>query len=268
MMKPPAAALFVVATLITFSCVGCGTSGSNPIEFPEVHFAVQPQQGGQTVFTVDSLIASGVTHTSILGQPFVATSTFEIILENAAPPYHASFSRPACVQPPCAADITVTISVIAQTGQTQVSDMTFMGKDSAVLDCMPTMGVAPGVQCMGGGMGGPPPGSTPPPTPATSTLEARFDVCAPSPNATTCFTATDSGIFGIAFSGTIGDLFTTHLLNGTTPSIYFLEGPSHSINAVFRSSVLNQPLFAEMYINGMLRKAGTGTSDIVFRQDL
>lgn len=267
MTKPPAATLFVVATLIAFSCVGCGTSGSNPIEFPEVHFAVQPQQGGQTVFTVDELIASGVTHN--LGQSFVATSTFEIILENAAPPYHAVFSRPACDQPPCAADITVTISVIAQTGQTQVSDMTFPGKDSAVLDCVPTMGVAPGVQCMGGGMPPTtPPAGTPPPTPGTPTVEARFDVCAPSPNATTCFTATDSGIFGIAFSGTIGDLFTTHLLNGTTPSIYFLEDPSHSINAVFRSGVLNQPLLAEMYINGLLRKAGSGTSDIVFRQDL
>jgi hypothetical protein len=244
--------------------MGCGTSGSNPVEFPEVHFAVQPQ-GGQTVFTVDSLIASGVTH--ILG-PFVATSTFEIVLENAAPPYHAVFSRPQCdpSQPPCAADITVTISVIAQTGQTQVSDMTFTGKDSAVLDCMPTVGVAPGVQCMGGGTGGPPPGSTP--SPATSTPEARFDVCAPSPNATTCFTAGDSGTFGIAFSGTLGDLFTTHLLSGTTPSIYFLEGVSHSVNGVFRSGIINQSLLVQMYINDALQQAGSGTGDIVIRQDL
>ncbi|MFI5365621.1 MAG: hypothetical protein ACHQ4J_08360 [Candidatus Binatia bacterium] len=263
MTKPPAATVFVVASLFIFSCVGCGTSGSNPIEFPEVHFAVQPQQGGQTTFTVDSLVASGIQHMRFLDQPFVATATFEIILENAAPPYHAVFSRP-----PGEPDITVMISVIAQTGQTQVIDTTSTGKDSAVLDCMPTVGVAPGVACMPGGPAEPPPGSTPSPTPATSTVVARFDVCAPSPNATTCFTATDSGIFGIAFSGTLGDLFTTHLLNGTTPSIYFLEGPSHSINAVFRSGVLNQPLLAQMYINGVLRQGGSGTSDIVFRQDL
>ncbi len=244
--------------------MGCGTSGSNPIEFPEVHFAVQPQQGGQTVFTVDSLIAGGVTHPSVAGRQFVATSTFEIVLENAAPPYHAVFSRPPCdpSAPPC--DITVTISVIAQTGQTQVSDMTFTGKDSAVLDCMPTMGVAPGVQCMGGA----PLSGTPPPTPALANPEVRFDVCAPLPNASTCFTAGDSGIFGIAFNGTLGDLVTTHLLSGTTPSIYFLEGVSHSVNGVFRSGIITQSLLVQMSINGTLQQAGSGTGDIVIRQDL
>jgi hypothetical protein len=252
MMKLRSLAVLVITAILTIGGAGCGTSGSNPVEFAEVHFDVKPS--GQ--FTVTSLLAGGVRHSSIEGQTFATTSTFTIILENAAPPYQGVFTRL-----PDSNELTVTVSVIAPRGQTSVSDVTLPDKDTAVITCMAASDAPAGIHCMGGE----PP--MPEPTLAANP-EIRFDVCAPSPNASSCFTPGDSGFPGIAFSGTLGDLLTTHLLGGMTPTIFFLEGASHSINAVFRSSVVDQALLAQLFLNGALRQSRSGSGDVVIREDL
>jgi hypothetical protein len=97
----------------------------------------------------------------------------------------------------------------------------------------------------------------------------RLDVCAPSTGATACSTASDPGTFGVEFTGTLGDLFTSHPLSGSAPSIYFLEGARDSVNAVFtRLSITGDLLLVHLYIDGQLRQTQAGTGDVVIREDL
>ena len=70
--------------------------------------------------------------------------------------------------------------------------------------------------------GAPPPDPGVPPPP--SSPEVRIDICAPLPNLTTCSTTTVDQSFGVLFTGSLGDPFTSHLTSGSTPAIYFYPG--------------------------------------------
>jgi hypothetical protein len=279
----------VVGTLlVAFGLWGCGKSGSNPIQYPEVRFDVRP--AGQANFRVDSLIGNGTTHTSIIGQQFTATSDFSFLLENAAPPYQGSFTlvgvcttdqvstcstNSDCVAPQicdqqygctgtCTADsdcpsmescdfgsqqITVTLTVIMATGQTQVSDATLLPEKR-------TATVLTG-------------GTLPPGTPAPSIPEVRFDVCAPLSGQGTCTTDAAPGAFGVIFNGTMGDQFTSHLLNSVTPSIYFLEGARENVNGVFmRNPLTADLLIVQLFLNGALNQTVAGSGSVILKQDL
>ena len=140
----------VVSTLVALSLCGCGQSGSNPIENPEVRFTVQPT--GQVTFRVKSLIGNGVSHGSVVGEDFTVTAAFSFLLENAAPPYQGSFALVGTctnVQQACTTDedcapagscdfggqqLSVTLTVIGPVSQTQVSDATLLpGKSTATV---------------------------------------------------------------------------------------------------------------------------------------
>jgi hypothetical protein len=221
---------------------GCGTTGSKPTLYPEVRFHVEPT-GGST-FTVDEFVvglasspAVTVRHTFPPGTVFTATSGFDFYFENAAPPYTGSFSLVSGGN----IDVTLTVS-------------------DKLYDDVSTSGVGTTAAVTSS--------QQPMPTPIAPTQEVRFDVCVPFLTPGTCFTQGDSGLFGKAFSGTLGDVYQTHGLNGSTPSIYFLEGAQENASAVFRL-VQTGPMFvAQLFINGTLRQTHANTQDVIIRQDL
>lgn len=240
MLQPSTRHAAIVSACLIAAISGCGTSGSDPVQYPEVHFAVHP--GGQSVFTVDSLIGGGVSHSSVTGQQFTATGTFEIVLENAMPPYLGVFTLVSGDQ------MTVSLTVVSPTGQTVVTDVTTPGKPTATVST-----------------GGPVP--VPPPGPANP--EVRFDVCAPLANETACSVAASIGTFGVLFNGTLGDPFTSHLLNGATPTIYFLEAPQDNVNGVFtRQPQVGVLLVAQLFFNGVLEQTQANASNVIIKQDL
>jgi hypothetical protein len=219
---------------------GCGTSGSDPVQYPEVHFGVHP--AGQSTFTVDRLIGGGVSHFSGTKPEFTATGAFDIVLENAAPPYQGAFTLVSGDQ------LTVTLTVISPTGQTIVSDATSPNKLTAIVS---TGGVVPVA------------------TPAPANPEVRFDVCAPLANETACSVAGSVGTFGVLFTGTLGDPSTSHLLNGATPTIYFLENPQDTVNAVFtRQPQVGVLLVAQLFFNDVLQQTQANASNVIIKQDL
>ncbi len=232
--------VIALSAWLAIGLCGCGQSGSDPLQFPEVRFEVRPS--GPATFRVDSLVGGGATHSSVLGQQFSATSAFAFTLENAGGPFEARVTRLS------GGEITVTLTVVAVTGQVQVTDSTGPGKETAVV--MAT-GPAPVV------------------TPGAFHREVRLDVCAPTTGATSCGAVDDPGIFGVAFTGTLGDLFTSHPLSGVAPSIYFLEGARDSVNAVFtRQAITGDLLQVQLYIDGQLRQTRAATRDVVIREDL
>jgi hypothetical protein len=232
------AALVLAYVILAIS--GCGTSGSDPVQYPEVHFAVRP--AGQSTFRVDSLIGNGVSHFSGSKPEFTATGAFDIVLENAAPPYEGIFTLVSGDQ------MTVTLTVIFPTSQSVVSKDTSPGHPSVVVS---TGGAVP----------------VPPPGPANP--EVRFDVCAPLANATACSVADSVGTFGVLFNGTLGDPYTSHLLNGVTPTIYFLEDPRDNVNGVFtRQPPVGVLLVAQLFFDGVLQQTQANANNVIIKQDL
>jgi len=242
-MKPSRNVSLAVCALATVLFAdGCGTSGSKPIFFAEVIFQVAPTRGGAAMFSVDSIVAGGIEHKL----PGTFTAPFNIVLENAAPPYEGRFIRAGD------SDISVRLIRIPATGltETDVTDETGIGKDTAVVAAT-ELGVVAA-------------------TPAVPNPEVRFNVCAPFDRVSNCFP--DQGTNGLPFNGTLGDAFVTRLIGAstrftpTTPSIYFLEGARDSVNAVLRGT--GYLLRIELVVNQQIRQTGTGGGDVVVRQDL
>lgn len=233
----------VVSSLVALALGGCGQTGSDPPEFPEVLFQVRP--AGQVTFRVDSLIGGGVSYASVIGQEFTATSAFNFALENAGPPFVGSFTLVSGAQ------ITVTVTVISGSGQTVVSATTTQpGTAATVLS------------------GGPAPSVTPGP----STPEVRFDVCTPLAGASNCATMQDPpgvGTFGFVFNGSIGDEVLSHQTSGTTPTIYFFQAPQQNVNAVFRPQTFTGAILqAQLFINGQLQQTVRSSQEALIKQDL
>jgi hypothetical protein len=116
----------------------------------------------------------------------------------------------------------------------------------------------------------------------------RFDVCAPAPTSGSCSTTNapglppvPAGLFGIPYTGQIGDQYMSHLLQDsptdtnpprTTPAIYFLQNARDSANGLF-GSLSGQFLQAQLFVNNQLEQteAGTGSgtgSNIRLHKDL
>jgi hypothetical protein len=248
-------ALLAGATLV--AAAGCGTTGANPILYPEVRFSVEQTPDtpstGQATFTVETLQAGGVSHPSISGHTFVAP--FSFVLENAAPPYRGSFKRPAN-----GAEITVTVTVIAQIAETEPAQDTTPAKDTVRVSCDRVTNTTLGILCV-------PVATDPSPAPAANP-EVRFDVCALLPGTGSCSTTDDPpGLFGIPFSGTLGDLLTSHAVDGLTPRIFFLEGAQHNTAARFLAAT-SQILEAQLFVNGQLQSPTAIGSDVTIQKDL
>jgi len=219
--------------------VGCGTQGSDPPPLPEVRFQVVPR-GGAATFQVVSLETAGLNHPSIVGRDFFATGPFSIVLENASPPYTATVARTGTV------DFDVTLSVSSMTGGTDVTITESTSPDT------PEVTVSSGQTASLGNI----------------SPEVRFDVCSPSQGASTCFTASDSGFFTSFFTGTLGDAFTTHVFNGGTPAIYFLDAAQDNVSAVFTSNPSGTFLRVELYVDGQQRTTSSGTQNVLVNQDI
>lgn len=247
------------ALLLVFAVCGvwgCGQTGSDPPLFPEVHFTVSP--AGQATFRVRALNSGGASYASVIDQQFTATAPFEFVLENAGPGFRGVFE----VDPSTGDQITVTLAVVCGLGQTRVSDATGPDKPTATVS-IPFVRDAP---C---NPGVPPPDLGVPPPP--SNPEVRFDICAPLPNLTTCSTTTTDRdqSFGILFTGSLGDPFTSHLTSGATPAIYFYQAPRDNINAVFRNAQnTDRLLAAQLRIDNDLKQTESSTGSIVISQDL
>ena len=245
------------ALLLVFAVCGicgCGQTGSDPLLFPEVHFTVFP--AGQATFRVSALSSGGASYTSVIGQQFTTAAAFEFVLENAGPGFRGVFE----VDPTTSDQITVILSVICGGGQTQVSDATGPGKPTAIVS-IPFVAAAP---C---NPGAPPPDTGVPPPP--SSPEVRFDICAPLPNLTSCSTTTIDQSFGVLFTGSLGDPFTSHLTSGSTPAIYFYQSPQQNINAVFtRAPLTGMLLAAQLLINGEINQTRASTGNVIISQDL
>ena len=232
MMKPSSLLLFVCGLVATLG-VACGTSGSDPTNFPEVRFRVRPS--GTAKFTAE-LRTNGVKHTFPTGTTFTASSDFDFYLEGAAPPYGGTFT----LAPDSPGNFEVVLTVTGQSDQTASADP---AHPQAVV------------------------GSAAAAAPAS--LEVRFNVCLPLSDFSTCFGPSDPGVFGVTFNGSVGDPSNTYLLFGTTPSIYFLEGARDTVNGVFAlQPSTGQTLVAQLYINGKLIDTASGTHDVLLKENL
>ena len=239
-MTRPRFVLMLIASVTLIAAAGCGTSGSNPVLFAELRFEVTPTQAGSATFSVESLVANGSTFGFPDHTVFTTTAPFSFYLEGAAPAYSGAFAR--------VGDAEITVRVFRE--------RILVTEDSTDGAAKPIAAVSAVV-----GQG------TPTVTPSAPMQLVRFDVCAPVVFNGACSTTGDAGLFGIPYSGTLGDPFTTHLLNGQTPSIYFLPGARDSANAVFRSAS-TQFLEAQLFVDNELRQTASGTTDVVLREDL
>ncbi|MCK6554880.1 hypothetical protein L6Q96_09920 [Candidatus Binatia bacterium] len=239
------AALACVLVLLLAGASACGEGGSNPATYPEVRYQVEPLEGTAT-FEVESLAGGQIEYTSLAGTVFTATSVFNFVLEGAGPPYSGRFKQ--------VGEGAIRVRLVVTGGGAdlfRISD----GPGSTI-----TLQTA---------ANNPP--ALRPPDP-----EVRFDVCAPVPGVFSCYVDDEQpGTFGIQFSGTMGDIDTTHQLGQrsaadpvpTTPSIYFLQKPQEAVSAVFRSTNSNE-LVARLYIDGKQESVAAGTEDVVVRKDL
>jgi hypothetical protein len=237
---------FTATSLLCFllGLAACGTSGHDRPQYPEVRFQIEPVGGGggDFRFLLDALFINDRYETYLTGTEFAATGPFHIVLENAQPAYGARFTRGDG-----SPDVNVTLSVVSASNQTSVTDSTLAAKDTATVAI----------------------GGLPPDPNDRETSEVRFHVCVPSPDRDACFSDTGSGTPGIPFTGTIGDAFSSHLINGTTPSVYFLQNAQDTVNAaITRLGSTGPALRVELYIDGTLEDIDTGSGDLIFREDL
>jgi hypothetical protein len=268
--------------LMVTTTAGCGTSGSEPVLFPEVRFEVSPVAGAQPPFqfVVERFVIGGVLHTDLSGTTFTSTDVFRFVFENAPPPYTGTFRQ--------VGGAAIRVHLLQEGTGIETTQMTSGNQ----------------IQC------GSPTSSDPAcivnpsifgPQPTRITLpnpEVRFDVCAPLVASVSCLMtrvcsnnpvqpcATDAdcpggtcspdpGRFNVQFNGVIGDPFVTYLLGigsstvnapAFTPAIYYFEGASQTVNAVFTPFI--GTLAVQFFINGQLSQNGTGGGSIVFEQDL
>ncbi len=245
---------FLLATasacgLVILGAAGCGTSGSEPPLFPEVRFEVSPVQGAQPPFQfiAERFDIGGVEHTDLAGTTLTATGIFRFIFENAAPSYCGRFKQVGAT--------AVTVHLL-QEGGPEVAPST-SGDGTEVTACI---------------LG------SPTPMPTAPNPEVRFDVCAQSVPGVVCAAAGPEGPgkFDVPFSGVIGDPFVTYLLGTasstanapvSTPVIYYFEGASQSVNAVFTG--FNQATIqVQLLINGQLSQNVAGNGNLTIQQDL
>jgi hypothetical protein len=66
---------------------GCGESGSNPPELPEIRFEIMPLLGGTVRFEIVEVRAGGVVFRSLAGQAIQAVAAVNVFVENAAAPF-------------------------------------------------------------------------------------------------------------------------------------------------------------------------------------
>lgn len=228
--------------LATAWLAGCGESGSNPPELPEIRFEIMPLLGGTVRFEIVEVRAGGVVFRSLAGQAIQAVAAVNVFVENAAAPFSIMVrlleSNPVLVR-------------YRLTGSS--------GPGSAVVDAVgvPVVVGAPDL----------------PGVPARP--EARVDVCAPASGSTECTVFDGNGTFGVALSGSLGDTEVTRLLGrpsteepeAATPAIFFFAQPRDTVAAIVRAAD-SRFLRARLWLDGRLVAEDSGTGNAVVRADL
>lgn len=248
------ASLTVLAlSVVALAIGGCGESGSNPLLFPEAIFSVTQSGGG--VFAVDFVDGGGVRHMFPANAQFSGASTFTFHVLGAPTPFNGRFRRIS------GGDMEVGLTVTEQPSVGPLSTGCCQTTEQICQSCSTDADCPVGVSCVYNIPPGPDPGSVP-----RASLDVRVDVCAPSPGTSSCSLNGDAGVFGQPFSGTIGDQFTTHLVNGGAPSVYFLTSARDSLSAVLRGN--GQLLQVQLFINDQRLESSSGTGDVIIRHDL
>lgn len=223
---------------LLFLAPGCGSSGSPAEFFPEARFLVSPL-GGQsgTSFAVEYIASGDARHTFQPGRVFNATDAIGFFLDNAAPPYAASFLWLDGAE----ADISLIVS-----GRTiQISPIRLgpnNGDQPVELRSVASDGSMP---------------ATEPATP-----EVRFEILA-SP--------------GTLFQSTVGDFFTSYdvgftvdddeTLQALAPAVIFFENPRETVSGVARNAS-HLDITLNLYINGSLIQSATSNKDAIVKKDL
>jgi len=250
----------LAVSVLALAIGGCGESGSNPLLFPEAIFSVTQSGGG--VFAVDFVDGGGVRHMFPANAQFSGASTFTFHVLGAPTPFNGRFERISGGDMEVGLTVTEQPSVgpLFSTNLPGCCQTTGQGCQSCTADAdCPSPGGGSCVQTLD--IPGPGPALVP-----RASSDVRVDVCAPSPGTSSCSLNGDAGVFGQPFSGTIGDQFTTHLVNGGAPSVYFLTSARDSLSAVLRGN--GQLLQVQLFINDQRLESSSGTGDVIIRHDL
>jgi len=243
----------LAVSIVALAISGCGESGSNPVLFPEAIYAVTQSGGG--VFAVDFVDGGGVRHMVPANVQFSGASTFAFHILGAPTPFNGSFKRIS------GGDMEVGLTVTEQPSVGPLFTGCCQTTEQICQSCSTDADCPVATSCVYNIPSGPGPGPVPRASP-----DIRVDVCAPSPGTSSCSLSGDAGVFGQPFSGTVGDQFTTHLVNGATPSVYFLTSARDTLSAVLRGS--GQLLQVQLFIEDQLKESGSGTGDVIIRHDL
>lgn len=249
-------AIALIGAAVLSSITACGNGGDD--DYPaQVLFTVTGTAGtGRTTFAVQQLSSARTIH-QLPGRTFtVDASSVTFLLANAHPPYEGIFTRVAE-----ASDAGAVAEVDAVTIQATESETVELSAEqpTATVRLLPNAG-----------------------TLATerSGTDLRFELCSPVEDVPDCRStfANLSGISGRPFSGTIGDIRFSFIIDPldvtqsnqaiTTPAVLFMEKPEETVSGIFRGAK-DEELRAEMYINDRPIEDGVSTnSDIVLKEDL
>ena len=218
---------------------GCGDTkeGSHPEFFPEVRFVIEPLGGQEgTTFAVDYIASGDSQHSFLPGRTFNATEPLGFFLDNAAPPYGASFTWLAGAE----ADIVLIVS-----GRTiQISPVRLGPNNSGPVEIRT-------IERDGGVLAR-----------RTEKPEVRFDVIAPPG---TLFQGTVGDFFTSYDVGfTVDD---DERLQARAPAIIFLENARETVSAVVRNAN-GLEITIDLYINGKLVDTETANKDAIVKEDL
>ena len=231
-MRPVLLSLTLVLCLS--ACVD--KSGSPPEFYSEVRFLVEPLGGQQgTTFSVNFVASATALH-ELPGEEFTATEPVGIFLENAAPPYAASFNWLG------GAEANIALIVAGET--IQVSPI-LLGPDND------------GPVVIFGGGGRPDDLATGP-----GRREIRLDVSA---DPGTLFQGTIGDFFISYDVGLSAD--DDERLQPRAPAIIYFEEARETISAVFRNAS-GLELTIYLYLDGDLEDSDTSKKDAIVKRDL
>lgn len=228
---------FLVA--LAFVLAGCGGSkeGHHPEFFPEVRFVIEPL-GGQagTTFQVEYIASGDATHRFQEGRVFNATEPVGFFLDNAAPPYGASFLWLDGAEADIALIVTGRTIQISQErlGPNNIGPVEVMTIDSD----RGSFGVGPGRP------------------------EVRFEVIA---DPGTLFQGTVGDFFTSYDVGfTVDD---DERLQARAPAYIWFEEPRETVSAVV-SNANRLEITINLYVNGELVESDTSSDDAIVKRDL
>ena len=216
----------------------CGSSNDDPPLYAEARFEVTASAGGAAPFSVNRIVVGGRAFVFPEGTVFTNTETFTFFVENSPGPFYGSFTR--------AGDADITVRLFRQPSESFVdTDSTSDTKETAVV----SFG-----------------GAVDPAAPVESPM-VRFDFCVPIDGSSDCDVTTSSSGRSLGFTGSIGDLSVSYLVNGATPAVYLFRGAADTVSAVVNTNV-NVELTGRLFVDNDLKEVDSSSNDVVLRRDL